>query len=113
MEYFYANNLMRTTAIRIRDESGFGILRFPQKFFDSLGVFLGVIESKMNFGRAPKLDPLSQLVPNVTNRRKESRDGVFLLGFASYYADEYTSVLEVGRHADLGDRDKALNSRVL
>src|SRR5277367_415311 len=95
------------------DESGLGILCFLQKLVDSLAVFLGVIENEMNFGSAAQLDSLGQLVANVTDCREETCEGILLLGFASYHADEYTRVLEVGCHANFGDRDKPLDARVL
>ena len=66
----------------------------------------------MNFGRAAQLDPLGKFVANVTDRREEPPDRALLLGLAAHHADEHARVLQVGRHANLGDRDQPLDPRV-
>ena len=66
----------------------------------------------MNFGRAAQLDPLGQFVANVADRREEPPDRALLLGFVAHHADENARVLQVGRHAHLGDRDQPLDPRV-
>ena len=66
----------------------------------------------MNFGRAAQLDPLGEFVANIADRGEEAPDRALLLGFAAHHADEYARVLQVGRHANLGDRDQPLDPRV-
>src|SRR5271169_5888790 len=88
-------------------DSGGRLLRLHQKLVDSLGIFLGVIEDKMNVRRAAELDALGQLVANVTDGCGESPNRVFLFGFVSHHAHEHARMFEVGRHADLGNCDEA------
>ena len=67
----------------------------------------------MNLRRAAQLDPLGQFVADVADRRGKPSDRALLLGLGAHDADVYARLLQVGRHAHFGDRDQAVDARVL
>src|SRR6266403_1950533 len=63
--------------------SGRGLPGLPQKLFDPLAVFLGMIEREMNFRCAAQLNAFRQLMANVSDGCRESSDRALLLGLGS------------------------------